>query len=578
MADTPLESARDATTKQKLSCYQCKARKLKCEREWPCKRCVQLGEECQFPQSRQRPGSVARRPRVKELEARLKDLEYRMKNPQPLEDKPGLRTPPMDDTAMIPTGRFEQLPPQSVLDELTNLYFQRLHSDMPMHNPALYMASLHRPVHMQPPMCLQYIILALAANLSPEYEALELPFYHRARNYIHSDEMKGDGNHSVTLAHAQCWVLLGYFEGQHLWFTRAAMSVSKSVRLAQMLGLYNVETADGRFALAPSNSWQEKEERRRTMWAIFCTDRMASSTTGWHPLIDAKQVSTFLPASDEAFQLGTPETPITLHEALDNSSSRRFSMFACRVLTAHLYGECLEHTFAKCSSDDPAAMNEFWKRHQSLDNRLATLFMSLPDGVRCPENAHKQAAVLINLNLHMAVISIHRVAAARSNNACSPFAQLDLRQQYPSAHGGVAPAERSLASAHVVFSIITTAVSDADALFVNPFVAFAAFMAALAFLEDFLANHSPRSEECLGALMDIMVAMAGRNLVTASLAIQLAQHLNKSRIDNSAMAKVQHLMSQMGPEATWNVLHDDDSAAVTFCPFEPIMFGGEQAI
>jgi hypothetical protein len=59
--------------KKALSCFQCRARKLKCERVWPCLRCTQSGTECQFPESRQRPVFITKRPRVKELEARLSE-------------------------------------------------------------------------------------------------------------------------------------------------------------------------------------------------------------------------------------------------------------------------------------------------------------------------------------------------------------------------------------------------------------------------------------------------------------------------------------------------------------------------
>ncbi len=59
---------------QKFSCHQCRARKLKCDRVWPCQRCVQLGEQCQFAETRRRPGHVVKRPRVKELENRLSML------------------------------------------------------------------------------------------------------------------------------------------------------------------------------------------------------------------------------------------------------------------------------------------------------------------------------------------------------------------------------------------------------------------------------------------------------------------------------------------------------------------------
>ena len=108
---------------------------------------------------------------------------------------------------------------------------------------------------------------------------------------------QADGHHIMSLGHAQSWVLLGHFEAQRMWYTRASMSVSRSVRLAQMLGLYDVEAVGGSFALAPTDKWHEKEERRRTMWAIFCTDRMSSSTTAYHPLVDARKVSRLFPAT-----------------------------------------------------------------------------------------------------------------------------------------------------------------------------------------------------------------------------------------------------------------------------------------
>jgi hypothetical protein len=39
-------------------------------------------------------------------------------------------------------------------------------------------------------MCLQYIIMALAAGASVAYKELADPFYRRSRYYIEADEMK----------------------------------------------------------------------------------------------------------------------------------------------------------------------------------------------------------------------------------------------------------------------------------------------------------------------------------------------------------------------------------------------------
>jgi hypothetical protein len=57
-----------------------------------------------------------------------------------------------------------------------------------------YIASLYRPAHMQPPMCLQYAILAAGASASQTYGHMAEAFYVRARQYIQADEMKVRGH------------------------------------------------------------------------------------------------------------------------------------------------------------------------------------------------------------------------------------------------------------------------------------------------------------------------------------------------------------------------------------------------
>ncbi len=214
----------------------------------------------------------------------------------------------------------------------------------------------------------------------------------------------------------------------------------------------------------------------------------------------------------------------------------RLSPFACRVLSAHLFQACMEHSFTGYPNDDGS---EFWKRQQNLDNRLAVLFVALPDCVRCPENLARHDAVFINLTLHTASICIHRVAVVRAGGApphVSPPAPQDT-------------AARLLTSAQAIFAIIN-ALSDPQLLFANPFVGFAAYVAALVFLSDFATTHSRTSEECLTTLVNLMIVIASESLVTASLALQLAGHLKKSGIDPNALEKVRdwaphHLLGRL---------------------------------
>lgn len=76
----------------------------------------------------------------------------------------------------------------------TSIYFTKLQSDSFMIHGERYVASLYKPAHMQPPMCLQYAILAAGASASYTCRHLADAFYGRARQYIQTDEMKVGGH------------------------------------------------------------------------------------------------------------------------------------------------------------------------------------------------------------------------------------------------------------------------------------------------------------------------------------------------------------------------------------------------
>lgn len=75
-------------------------------------------------------------------------------------------------------------------------------------------------------------------------------------------------------------------------FTRSTMSVAKSVRLCQMLGLDRIDGEP--LGLPPSLpqalTWAELEERRRVFWGVFSIDAHAVIATGWPTLINMEDV------------------------------------------------------------------------------------------------------------------------------------------------------------------------------------------------------------------------------------------------------------------------------------------------
>lgn len=173
-----------------------------------------------------------------------------------------------------------------------NIYFTKIHPSLPIIHRPRFMAAMNLAPHMRPPVCLRYIMWTLAASITEKYDALQEHFYQRARKYAQSDEMKGHGESTITLAHCQMWTLAATYEFKLMYFPRAWLSSGRASRLAQMMQLHRLDGAglDVKQCLPPPKDWTEREERRRTFWMAFCVDRYASIGTGWPMVIDERDV------------------------------------------------------------------------------------------------------------------------------------------------------------------------------------------------------------------------------------------------------------------------------------------------
>lgn len=160
-----------------------------------------------------------------------------------------------------------------------------------IHRPRFF-ASMNLAPHMRPPVCLRYIMWTLAASITPKYSGLEEHLYARARKYIHLDEMKGHGEHMVSVGHCQAWTLISLYEFKQMFFPRAWISVGRSARMAAMMCLNRLDGGglDVKHCIPPPRDWFEKEERRRTFWLSFIHDRFASIGTGWPMVFDERDV------------------------------------------------------------------------------------------------------------------------------------------------------------------------------------------------------------------------------------------------------------------------------------------------
>lgn len=324
---------------------------------------------------------------------------------------------------MIGLGLDEPLPLQDVVNELNQIYFDKVHPSLPMVHRPRYYAAMHLAPHMRPPVCLRYAMWCNAAAVSEKYDALQEHFYLRARKYIQQDEMKGHGESMITVAHCQTWALLATHEFKLMYFPRAWMSAGRASRMALMMGLHRMDGAGlgVKQCLPPPRDWTDREERRRTFWVCFSVDRYASIGTGWPMTIEERDILTSLPSEEDAFEFSRPGKTMTLPEALEPSGLPGLSSFAGIALMACLFGRNLTHLHRPSPDDQDDDLNgEFWRRHRALDNILLNTALSLPDSLRLLSGLNNPNVVFLNMNIHTSTICLHQAAIFKADKNRMP--------------------------------------------------------------------------------------------------------------------------------------------------------------
>lgn len=128
---------------------------------------------------------------------------------------------------------------------------------------------------------------------SDKYFSLHDYFYEKSRKYAEMEEMKGFGEAIASTAYCQCLLLISVYEFGGKYLPRSWITTGKAIRVALMLSFNRLDTRASAVEqrLQPPKDFTEREERRRTFWALFHMDRFASVATGWPMAIDERDVS-----------------------------------------------------------------------------------------------------------------------------------------------------------------------------------------------------------------------------------------------------------------------------------------------
>lgn len=593
---------------KRIACVLCRKRKLKCDGNKPsCGTCTRLQHDCSYDEVRRKSGP--KRGYVKALEARLAQVETLLKtqddpSPTSTTQKNGSGLKQANNVAhfgdislgssnvntmahvertvnqmevpaqaqfphtalgsaangvngtgeeqfpweMIGLGLDEPLPTQDVVNELNQIYFEKIHPSLPMIHRPRYYAAMNLAPHMRPPVCLRYAMWANAAAVSDKYEQLQEHFYQRSRKYIQQDEMKGHGESMITVSHCQTWILLATYEFKLMYFPRAWMSAGRACRMTQMMGLHRLDGAglDVKQCLPPPKDWTEKEERRRTFWMAFCVDRYSSIGTGWPMTLEEKDIMTTLPAEEEAYELNRASTSPTLAEAMGPSGAAKLTGFSGVILMACLFGRNLTHLHRPGPDDADDDLNgEFWKRHRILDNILLNTALALPMTLRLPSGLNDPNIVFLNMCIHTSTICLHQAAIFKADKNRMPVRiSAESKVRCITAAAEIASIMRQIC--HMDLSAVSTNNPLAKLantnmfLQMNPFISFCLYVSARVFVQ-YLKSRPKDTQvrSSLQFLLQAMQAIKRRNPLTESFLVQLDVDLESAGIDDASSLRVQ---------------------------------------
>ncbi|KAK8239956.1 fungal-specific transcription factor domain-containing protein [Phyllosticta capitalensis] len=311
----------------------------------------------------------------------------------------------------------ESVEQEKTIEQLLDLYFKKIHPQMPMIHSARFFKSLNSPfVNERPPRCLRYIMCALAASTDSNNARESKAFYKQAKECLDDDKAKEEYDRGSinTLSHVQTIVLIAIYEHRHRFRSGPNMRLSEALALSNNLGLHKGPGPNFvEYGIANhSDDFGEVGERRRTFWVCFIEFVYTSCDEESLSPIREDDVTSHLPVSDEDFENGEQVETMPLQYALTVQGAEKLTPFAGACAMTCLLRRIMTHNAKGKRGHDP--WNVSFKRYNELFQTLQAVKAGLPDEFKLcgsfdPRN------LFVGVLFHAARIELHWVAMEKAD-------------------------------------------------------------------------------------------------------------------------------------------------------------------
>ena len=212
-------------------------------------------------------------------------------------------------TDEMPELSEDGLPSPELMKALFNLFFDKWHTILPFLYKRRVLEDIASKGPLTRPNTLTFAILALAGYLHPDAGVKEASSYWATRGKACFDRAVTEGQftmHTVQGGIYLCLRMFGLAQMSQMWIFLGSVW-----RMCSPLGFDRIDSNSAfRGFLPDPRNELEIEERRRTVWAIFILDRLATTSVPWPVCIDDSQFNVNFPVSEEVFQSGSLEVCI----------------------------------------------------------------------------------------------------------------------------------------------------------------------------------------------------------------------------------------------------------------------------
>lgn len=299
-----------------------------------------------------------------------------------------------------------RLPPQEVLQEIAELFFELIYPSVPLFYKPSFMANLFLPNRQILLHGMVVVALRFWRKAEPTAEARE--------NYIRMsrEQILLSTIDACSLLSTQALALLavdamGQGPGPRTWNIMAMLvTASKQMGLARGFSSANAETNTSLVRNEDpddnlDSSSIESEEKRRLFWTIYSLDRFFSVSHGQSCSIDTKSIKLPYPARDTDWgQLVTPEW-FSINKTTQGRSFTDLWRHNVDILA--LLDRSNQLLIQPVNFSLPAHCQEWQSSFRRLDLAMSAWFEDLPREIREPPVSFDPMWMTVHATFHLYV-------------------------------------------------------------------------------------------------------------------------------------------------------------------------------